>query len=86
MNDEGKIVERFLGLKHIEKCTSAAKWGDEWLNDLMICYVEKQIFRTIGNEQIMQHFEEMKKRRMLLPKQNVVVCPVVHSFPYSKPF
>ncbi|XP_039802977.1 zinc finger MYM-type protein 1-like [Panicum virgatum] len=24
VNDEGKIVERFLGLKHIEKCTSAA--------------------------------------------------------------
>ena len=23
VNDEGKIVERFLGLKHIEKCTSA---------------------------------------------------------------
>jgi len=24
VNDEGKIVERFLGLKHIEKCTSIA--------------------------------------------------------------
>jgi len=24
VNDEGKIVERFLGLKHIEKCTLAA--------------------------------------------------------------
>ena len=24
VNDEGKIMERFLGLKHIEKCTSAA--------------------------------------------------------------
>ena len=50
----------------------------------MICYIEKQIFRSIGNEKIMQHFEEMKKHPMLLPKQNVVVCPIVHSFPLFK--
>jgi hypothetical protein len=24
VNDEGKVVERFFGFKHIEKCTSAA--------------------------------------------------------------
>ena len=24
VNDEGKVMERFLGLKHIEKCTSVA--------------------------------------------------------------
>ena len=46
----------------------------------MICYIEKQIFRSIGNEKIMQHFEEMKKRRMLLPKQNVVVCRSFFSY------
>ncbi|KAJ1276093.1 hypothetical protein BS78_05G187800 [Paspalum vaginatum] len=26
------------------------KMGDEWLNDLMICYTEKGIFRSISNE------------------------------------
>ncbi|KAF0929985.1 hypothetical protein E2562_027111, partial [Oryza meyeriana var. granulata] len=24
VNDEGKVMERFLGLKHIERCTTAA--------------------------------------------------------------
>jgi hypothetical protein len=47
--------------------------GDEWLNDLMIRYVENEIFRSIGNDKIIQHFEEMKKHLMLVPQKNVVV-------------
>ena len=43
--------------------------GDEWLNDLMICYNKKDIFRKIGDEKIKKRFEEMKNRRMLLPKK-----------------
>jgi len=39
--------------------------GDKWLNDLMICYVEKEIFRSISDDKIIHRFEEMKKRRML---------------------
>jgi hypothetical protein len=30
--------------------------GDEWLNDLMICYTEKEIFRKIDNEKIRSGF------------------------------
>ncbi len=48
--------------------------GDEWLNDLMICYTEKHIFRSISNEKIIRRFEDMKKRRMLLPTNNLVIC------------
>jgi hypothetical protein len=46
--------------------------GDEWLNDLMICYNEKEIFKKIDNEKIKKRFQEMKRRRMLLPKKVVV--------------
>jgi len=77
-------VERVFSAMSIIKTDLRNKMGDEWFNDLMICYIEKQIFRSIGNEKIMQHFEEMKKRRMLLPKQNLVVCSIVHSFPIFK--
>ncbi|CAN6318378.1 unnamed protein product, partial [Urochloa humidicola] len=49
-----------------------SKMGDEWLNDLMICYIEKQIFRKIDNEKIKKRFQEMKKRRMLFPKKIVI--------------
>uniref|UniRef100_J3LW75 Uncharacterized protein n=1 Tax=Oryza brachyantha TaxID=4533 RepID=J3LW75_ORYBR len=47
--------------------------GDEWLNDLMICYTKKQIFRSIRDEKIIQHFEEMKERQMLVPHKKLVV-------------
>jgi hypothetical protein len=47
---------------------------DVWLNDLMICYIEKEIFRNIDNEKFKKQFQEMKKRRMLLPKKLVVHC------------
>ena len=77
-------VERVFSAMSLIKTDLRNKMGDEWFNDLMICYIEKQIFRSIGNEKIMQHFEEMKKRRMLLPKQNLVVCSIVHSFPIFK--
>jgi len=40
----------------------------------MICYVEKEIFRSITNEKIIQRFEAMKKRRMLLTQKNIVVA------------
>ena len=37
-----------------------------------ICYIEKEIFRSISNGKIIQHFEEMKKCRMLVPR----VCSI----------
>ncbi|KAG2619286.1 hypothetical protein PVAP13_3NG140908 [Panicum virgatum] len=51
-----------------------SKMGDEWLNDLMICYVKKEIFRSISNDKIIQRFEEMKKRRMLLPRNIIAIA------------
>jgi len=46
--------------------------NDEWLNDLMICYIEKEIFiRNIRNDKIIQRFEEMRKT--LVPQNKVVV-------------
>jgi hypothetical protein len=39
---------------------------------LMICYTEKEIFRKVDNEKIKKRFQEMKKRRMLLPRKEVV--------------
>ncbi|XP_066392160.1 uncharacterized protein [Miscanthus floridulus] len=65
-------VERIFSALNIIKTDLRNKMGDEWLNDLMICYTEKEIFRKIDNEKIKKRFQEMKKRRMLLPKKVVV--------------
>ena len=67
-------VERVFSAMSLIKTDLRNKMGGEWLNDLMICYVEKEIFRSIANETIIQWFEAMKKHRMLLPQKNVVVC------------
>jgi hypothetical protein len=43
-------VERIFLALNIIKTYLRNKMGDEWLNDLMICYNEKEIFRKIDNE------------------------------------
>jgi len=67
-------VERVFSAMSIIKTDLRNKMGDEWLNDLMICYTEKEIFRSISNEKIMKRFAEMKERHMLIPQRNIVVC------------
>lgn len=69
-------VERTFSAMAIIKTDLRSKMGDEWLNDLMICYNEKEIFKKIDNEKIKKRFQEMKKRRMLLPKK-IVVCSIL---------
>ena len=39
---------------------------DQWLNDCLIVYIEKDIARRIDNESIMQRFQNMKSRRRQL--------------------
>jgi len=66
-------VERIFSAMSIVKTDLRNKIGDEWLNDLMICYTEKEIFRSIKNDKIIKRFEDMKDRRMLVPRNNLVV-------------
>jgi hypothetical protein len=37
------------------------KMGDDWLNDLMICYVEKEIFAKIDDKKIMLRFHSTSR-------------------------
>ena len=36
--------------------------GDQWMNDCLVTYIEKDIFKTIKCEEIMQRFQNMKNR------------------------
>ncbi|KAG2574030.1 hypothetical protein PVAP13_7KG294901 [Panicum virgatum] len=65
-------VERIFSAMSLIKTDLRSKMGDEWFNDLMICYNEKEIFRKIENEKIKKRFEEMKNRRMLMPKKLMI--------------
>jgi len=42
-------VERVFSAMSLIKTDLRNKMGGEWLNDLMICYVEKEILRSITN-------------------------------------
>ena len=66
-------VEMIFSALSIVKTDLRNKMGDEWLNDLMICYTEKEIFRSIKNDKIIKRFEDMKTRRMLVSQNNLVV-------------
>ncbi|XP_027118564.2 uncharacterized protein [Coffea arabica] len=60
-------VERVFSAMNIVKTDLRNKMGDEWMNDCLVVYIEKDIFATIENEQILQRFQWMKTRRMQLP-------------------
>jgi hypothetical protein len=53
--------------------------GDEWLNDLMIWYNEKEIFRNIDNEKIKKWFHEMKKRPYVAYKISGMLYSLLNS-------
>ena len=37
--------------------------GDQWLNDRLVVYIQKDIFCSLNNEVILQRFQYMKPRR-----------------------
>ena len=36
--------------------------GDQWMNDCLVTYIEKDIFKNIKYEEIMQRFQNMRNR------------------------
>ncbi|XP_042437065.1 uncharacterized protein LOC122023032 [Zingiber officinale] len=60
-------VERVFSAMKIIKTNLHNRMGDEWMNDSLVVYIEKDIFATIENEQILQYFQQMNTRRIQLP-------------------
>ncbi|XP_074378544.1 uncharacterized protein LOC141720086 [Apium graveolens] len=59
-------VERGFSSIKLVKTTLRNRMGDSWLNDCLITYIERDIFQTIENEEIMKRFQSMKDRPMIL--------------------
>ena len=60
------IVERsFSAMKYI-KNELRNRMGDQWINDCLIVYIERDVACSIDNETIMQLFQNMKTRRRQL--------------------
>ncbi|XP_048559613.1 uncharacterized protein LOC125540080 isoform X3 [Triticum urartu] len=66
-------VERIFSAMKIIKTDLRNKISDDWLNDLMVCYCEKRIFKSIPDNQIMIGFQKMKDRNGHLPREYNVI-------------
>ncbi|XP_021810541.1 zinc finger MYM-type protein 1-like [Prunus avium] len=56
-------VERAFSAMNIIKNPLRNRMGDQWLNDSLIVYIERDVFACIDNETIMQRFQNMKTHR-----------------------
>ena len=59
-------VERsFSAMKYI-KNELRNRMEDQWMNDCLVVYIERDVACSIDNETIMQRFQNMKTRRRQL--------------------
>jgi AMMECR1 domain-containing protein len=62
------LVERVFSAMEIIKTELRNKISDDWLIDLMVVYIEREIFKGIDLESIKKAFQKKKDRNMQLPK------------------
>ncbi|XP_042404912.1 zinc finger MYM-type protein 1-like [Zingiber officinale] len=55
-------VERVFSAMNIVKTDLRNRIGDEWMNDSLVVYIEKDVFNTVDNELILQCFQNMESR------------------------
>ena len=56
------IIERVFSAMNIIKNWLRNQIGDQWMNDCLVTYIEKDIVKTIKCEEIIQRFQNMKNR------------------------
>ncbi|XP_022843173.1 uncharacterized protein LOC111366700 [Olea europaea var. sylvestris] len=64
-------VERIFSAINLIKNDLRNKMGDELLNDNLVVYMEKYLFMKLENEIILQHFQNMRPRRIQLSKLTI---------------
>lgn len=62
-------VERTFSAMKIIKSKLRNKINNDWFNDLMICYTERDIFKQLDDDVIARRFQAMKKRKGHLPRR-----------------
>ncbi|XP_050889973.1 uncharacterized protein LOC127095307 [Lathyrus oleraceus] len=54
-------TERVFSAMNIIKNQIRNRMSDDWLNDCLVTYIERDIFVDVENEKIIQHFSEHEK-------------------------
>ena len=60
-------VEKAFSAMNIMKTDMRNKMNDEWMNHCMICYIERDVFTSIEDPQIIQHYRALRTRKHKLP-------------------
>jgi hypothetical protein len=61
-------VERAFSAMKIIRTNLQNQMADEWFNHLMVCYIEREIFKELDDSTILRQFQGMKNRKMNLPR------------------
>ncbi|XP_060974064.1 uncharacterized protein LOC115695026 [Cannabis sativa] len=67
-------VERVFSAMNIVKNRLWNRMGDQLMNDILLVYIEKDVFSMVDKEPIMKRFQAMKKRRGRLKGLSVGDC------------
>ena len=53
-------IEMAFSVMNIVKNRLRNRMGDTWINDCLVAYIEKNIFREIQNEKVVNRYQNMK--------------------------
>ncbi|RZC10848.1 hypothetical protein D0Y65_011206 [Glycine soja] len=68
-------VERAFSAMKIIKSKLRNKINDVWFNDLMVCYTERKIFKSLDDIDIIRTFTAKKSRKGHLPRFIIFLAP-----------
>ncbi|KDO42414.1 hypothetical protein CISIN_1g042881mg, partial [Citrus sinensis] len=56
-------IERAFSAMNILKNRLRSRMEEQWMNDSLVVYIEKDLFNNIDNEVVMQRYQCMKTRK-----------------------
>jgi hypothetical protein len=63
-------VERAFSAMKTIKSKSRNRIHDDWFNNLMICYIERELFNSLDEATVLRRFQNLKSRKMQLPRNH----------------
>ena len=62
-------VERAFSAMNIIKTERRNKMNDDWMNNSMICYIERDVFASVEDEKFLKRFQGFKNCKINLPRE-----------------
>ncbi|CAA7017715.1 unnamed protein product [Microthlaspi erraticum] len=59
-------VKRCFSAMKLVKTSTRNSIGDEFMSDCLVCYIEKDMLKSVTNEMVVKRFQSMKERRVHL--------------------